>query len=130
MKSSRFARLALATAFVALATGAVHAGGGHAHGPRHVGVVRTLHDVSYELVAKPESLTLYVSDHGKPIPTAGVAAEAVIQAGNETRTVKLEPAGENRLVAAGSFRVGLGVRVVVTTTLPGKPPARAVFNLK
>lgn len=125
-------RTALFASAMVLATvvAPVHAGGGHDHGPRHGGVVRNLHNLSYELVAQPDSLTLYVSDHGKPISTRGAKAEAVIHAGNETRTVKLEPAGENQLTAQGNFRVGLGVRVVVTTTLAGKPPAKTVFNLK
>ncbi len=103
---------------------------GAGHGPKYGGVVRELHNVSYELVARPDSLTLHVSDHGKPIATEGATAEAVIYAGNEKTPVKLEPAGENRMTAKGNFRVGVGVRVVLTTTLPGKPPAKATFNLK
>jgi hypothetical protein len=54
----------------------------------------------------------------------------VIYAGNQKTTVKLEPAGENRMVAKGNFKVGVGVRVILTTTLPGKTPAKATFNLK
>ena len=106
------------------------AGAGHDHGPKYGGVVRELHNVAYELLARPDSLTLYVSEHGKPIPTQGATAEAVIYAGNDKTTVKLEPAGENRMVAKGNFKVGVGVRVVLTTTLPGKTPAKATFNLK
>jgi archaellum component FlaG (FlaF/FlaG flagellin family) len=107
-----------------------YAGAGHDHAPQYGGVVRELHHVSYELVAKPDTLTLYVSDHGKPVPTQGGQAEAVIYAGNAKTAVTLEPADENRLAAKGSFRVGVGVRVVVTTALPGKRPAKTVFNLK
>ena len=99
-------------------------------GPKYGGAVREVKNVAYELVARPGSLTLYVSDHGKPISTQGAEAEAVIYAGNEKTTVRLEPAGENRMVAKGNFRTGVGVRVALTTTLPGKPPAKATFNLK
>ncbi len=106
------------------------AGAGHDHGPKYGGVVRELHHVAYELVAKPDSLTLYVSNHDKPVSTQGATAEAVIYAGNGKTTVKLEPAGENRMTAKGSFKVGVGVRVVLTATLPGKTPAKATFNLK
>lgn len=106
------------------------AGAGHDHGPKYGGVVRALHNLSYELVAKPDSLTLYVSDHGKPVPTRGATAEAVIYAGSGKTTVKLEPAGDNRMQAKGDFKVGVGVRVMLTTTLPGKTPAKAAFNLK
>ncbi len=122
--------LSLAAAATLFATTPALAGAGHDHGPKYGGVVRELHNVAYELVAKPDSLTLYVSDHGKPITTQGASAEAVIYAGNGKTTVKLEPAGDNRMAAKGSFKVGVGVRVVLTTSLPGKTPAKATFNLK
>jgi hypothetical protein len=130
MKSSILSLCVAAGLAAALNTSPALAGAGHDHGPKYGGVVRELHNVSYELVAKPDSLTLYVSDHDKPVSTQGAQAEAVIYAGNEKTTVKLEPAGENRMVAKGSFKVGVGVRVVLTTTLPGKTPAKATFNLK
>jgi len=130
MKSSIFSLCAAAALAAALNAAPVFAGAGHDHGPKYGGVVREVRNVAYELVAKPDSLTLYVSDHGKPIATQGAQAEAVIYAGNDKTPVKLEPAGDNRLVAKGTFKVGVGVRVVLTTTLPGKPPAKATFNLK
>lgn len=122
--------LSLAAASTLLAATPALAGAGHDHGPKYGGVVRELHNVAYELVAKPDSLTLYVSDHGKPISTQGASAEAVIYAGNGKTTVKLEPAGDNRMAAKGNFKVGVGVRVVLTTSLAGKTPAKATFNLK
>ncbi len=106
------------------------AGAGHDHGPRYGGVVREVHHVAYELVAKPDSLTLYLTDHGKPVATQGATAEADIYAGNDKTTVKLEPAGDNRMAAKGSFKVGVGVRVMLKASLPGKTPAKASFNLK
>ena len=130
MKSSIFSLCAAAGLAAALNASPALAGAGHDHGPKYGGVVREVRNVAYELVAKPDSLTLYVSDHGKPIATQGAQAEAIIYAGNEKTAAKLEPAGENRMVAKGSFRVGVGVRVVLTTTLPGKTPAKAAFNLK
>lgn len=122
--------LSLAAASTLFAATPALAGAGHDHGPKYGGVVRELHNVAYELVAKPDSLTLYVSDHGKPISTQGASAEAVIYAGNGKTTVKLEPAGDNRMAAKGNFKVGVGVRVVLTTSLAGKTPAKATFNLK
>lgn len=126
MKSS----ILLLCAAAALNAAPVFAGAGHDHGPKYGGVVREVRNVAYELVAKPDNLTLYVSDHGKPVPTKGGKAEAVIYAGNQKTTATLEPAGENLMVAKGNFKVGVGVRVVLTTTLPGKTPAKATFNLK
>lgn len=128
MKSFILSLTAASSLAVALAVPPAFAGAGH--GPQHGGVVRELHNVSYELVATPDSLTLHVSDHGKPVSTKGGKAEAVIYAGNQKTTATLEPAGENLMVAKGNFKVGVGVRVLITATLPGKTPAKATFNLK
>ena len=130
MKSSVLSLFAAAALAAALNVATAIAGAGHDHGPKYGGVVRELHNVAYELVAKPDSLTLYVSDHGKPIATQGATAEAVIYAGNDKITVKLEPAGDNRMMAKGSFKVGVGVRVMLTATLAGKSPVKTTFKLK
>ena len=128
MKSSILSLFAAASLAATLNVAPAFAGAGH--GPQYGGVVREVRHVAYELVAKPDSLTLYVSDHGKPVPIQGATAEAVIYAGNDKTTVKLEPAGENRMSAKGTFKVGVGVRVAVTTTLAGKPAGKVTFKLK
>lgn len=130
MKSSALSLLAAASLAVCVHAAPAFAGAGHDHGPKYGGVVREVNNISYELVARPDSLTLYVSDHGKPIPTRDAMAEAVIYNGSEKTTVKLEPAGENRMAAQGAFKVGVGVRALLAITLPGKPPSKAAFNLK
>ena len=117
-------------AVAALTASPVFAGAGHDHGPKYGGVVREVNNIAYELVARPDSLTLYVSDHGKPVATRGATAEVVIYAGSDKTTVRLEPAGDNRMTAKGSFRTGVGVRVAITATLAGKPAAKATFKLK
>lgn len=108
----------------------VQAGAGHDHGPQHGGVVREIGSVTYELVAKSDALTVHVSDHGKPIATAGAKGEITLYAGNDKSVVPLEPTGDNLMVAKGNFKVGVGVRAALTVTLAGKPEARATFNLK
>ena len=128
MKSSILSLLAAASLAAALTASPAFAGAGH--GPQYGGVAREVKGVSYELVARPDSLTLYVSDHGKPIATRGAQAEAVIYAGSDKTAVALEPAGENRMLAKGSFRVGVGVRVAVTAALAGSQPVKVTFNLK
>jgi hypothetical protein len=126
MKKLLIAFLGAAT----LVTTPVHAGAGHDHGPKNGGVVREVGSVTYELVAKSDSLTVHVSDHGKPIATAGAKAEVTLYAGNDKTVVPLEPAGDNRMAAQGNFKVGVGVRVALSVTLAGKPEAKATFNLK
>lgn len=121
--------IALLGAATLLATN-VQAGAGHDHGPQHGGVVREVKSVTYELVAKSDSLTVHVSDHGKPIATEGAKAKVTLYSGNDKTVVPLESAGDNRMAAKGSFKVGVGVRAALTVTLAGKPEAKANFNLK
>lgn len=130
MKSSLVSLFATAAVAALFHAAPALAGAGHDHGPKHGGVVREVKNIAYELVARPDSLSLHVSDHGKPVATQGATAEAVIYAGSEKMAVKLEPAGEGLLQAKGNFRVGVGVRVVVSATLAGKGPAKVSFNLK
>ena len=107
-----------------------HAGAGHDHGPRHGGIVREVGGITYELVARPDVLTLHVADHGKPVAVTGVRAQLTLYAGNERSVVDLQPAGESRLTASGRFRVGVGVRAGLTVTWPGRPAVQTRFNLK
>ena len=130
MKLTIFSLFAAVLVAAALNAAPAFAGTGHDHGPKYGGMVREVKGISYELVAKPNSLTLYISDHGKPVPTQGAKAEATLYVGNEKTTVMLDPAVDNIMKTAGSFRVGVGVRAVVTVTLVGKPPVKLTFNLK
>jgi hypothetical protein len=102
----------------------------HAHKPLHGGIIAEAGDIDAELVARADSLTVHVLEHGKPLATAGAKAIATIHSGNDKFPVVLEPAGENRLAAKGSFKTGVGVRVALGLTLPSKPEARFNFRLK
>lgn len=113
-----------------LASPSVFADAGHDHGPKHGGVAREVKSITYELVARSDSLTLHVSDHGKPLSTDGAKAEVTLYAGSEKTVVALEAAGDNRMAAKGSFKVGVGVRAALAVTLAGRPEARANYNLK
>ena len=104
---------------------------GHDHDkPLHGGILAAAANLDFELVAKPDSLTLYVADQGKLVATAGAKGTATVHAGNEKTAATFEPAGENKLVAKGSFKAGVGVRVAVAVTLAGKPEAKLNFRLK
>jgi len=93
-------------------------------------VLAEARDINYELVTKADSLTLYVVDHGKPLATAGGKASATVYSGSEKLAVILEPAGDNKFAAKGSFKSGVGVRVAVSVTMPGKPEIKVNFRLK
>lgn len=114
----------------ALASPLAQAGAGHDHGPKHGGIVRDAGKLTFELVARADALTLHVTDHGKPLATTGAQAQVTLYGGSEKTVVILEPAGENRMAATGSFKVGVGVRAALAITLPGKPETKATFNLK
>jgi hypothetical protein len=106
------------------------AGAGHDHGPKYGGWVREVGNVVYELVVKADTLTVHVSDHGKPVATEGAKATVTFYAGNEKTVIPLQPVGDNRMSGKGSFKVGVGVRAALAITLAGKSEARTTFNLK
>ena len=123
-----FAALALAV------SGAAFAAGDHAHGddhkPMHGGIVAATHDMDYELVARPDVITLHLRDHGKPASSQGVTAKLTLLSGTEKSEAVLVPAGDGKLEAKGAFKVGPGTKVVALVTLPGKKPANVRFAVK
>lgn len=119
--------------FAALCTTAAFAGDNHDHAdlrPMHGGVIVEAGSLDLELVAKADSLTLYLADGSKPVASSGAKATATVYAGSEKTPASFEPVGDNKLVAKGSFKAGVGVRVAVVVALPGKPEAKANFRLK
>jgi hypothetical protein len=122
-------RIALMLAAVTLAaSAAAHADGEHK--PKYGGVVAVVKDVQYELVAKPDSIALFIEDHGKKIGTKGATAKLTLLAGNERTDVALVPVGENGLEAKGVFKVPAGTKAVATITFAGKPAINARFEIK
>lgn len=113
-----------------LSAPAVLAGADHNMTPRHGGTIVEVKHVVYELVASPESLTLYVDDHGKTVDTTGAAAKVTLLNGAEKSEATLAPAGDNKFEAKGSFKVASGTKAVAVVTLAGKAPATARFTIK
>lgn len=104
-----------------------------AHGevePKHGGVVSVVKDVEYELVAKADSMTIYVVDHGKQVDTKTASASMTILSGKMKSQVNLVPAGENKLEAKGKFDVTEGTKVVSIISFAGKPAATVRFEIK
>ncbi len=90
------------------------------HKPVHGGVLTTVKDIDYELVASPTTLRLYVRDHGKAVDASKASAKLTLLTGAEKQEVDLKPAGD-KLEATGSFKVGPGTKVVAILTVAGKP---------
>ena len=99
------------------------------HKPAHGGIVTEVKEVQYELVAKADTLQIYVSDHGKAVKVDGASARVTLLAGTDKQEVELKPAGD-KLEAKGSFKVGAGTKVVAAVSMPGKAAASARFTLK
>lgn len=101
-----------------------------AHAGHHGGVVAMAGHTEYELVAKPDVLTIYVSEEEKPVATKGASGTLTLLAGKDKANATLVPAGDNRLEAKGTFKVAPGTRVVATINLPGHKPEQVRFTLK
>ena len=69
--------------------GPAHAGAGHDLKPMHGGVIVEAKDIDVELVTKPDSLSLYLTDHGKPIPIDGGTAKLTVLIGSEKKDFEL-----------------------------------------
>ena len=98
------------------------------HKPMHGGVVNTVKDIDYELVASPTALRLYVRDHGKAIDVSKASAKLTLLTGAEKQEVDLRPSGE-KLEATGSFKVISGTKAVAVLSIGGKQ-STARFVLK
>ncbi|MCK6415719.1 MAG: hypothetical protein L6Q63_09260 [Giesbergeria sp.] len=120
------AALALALCGPAFAAGN-HA---HEHQPLHGGIVTEVADIDYELVAQPDTLTLHLRDHGKPLALDGASAKLTLLNGSEKTEATLSPAGDGKLQAKGSFKVAPGTKVVALVTVPGKKAANVRFAVK
>jgi hypothetical protein len=94
------------------------------------GVLAEAKDTQYELVAKPDVITIFVHDHGKEISTKNATGKLTLLNGGEKTEVPLTPAGENKLEAKGSFKVDKGTKAVAVIALAGKPAQSVRFPLK
>lgn len=114
--------VALAAAGVALAHGDA--------APKHGGILKEADDVHYELVVKPDSADLYIEDHGKPVPTAGMGGKLTVLMGAAKSEAALAPAGGNRLTAA-AVKIGPGAKVIAAVkSADGKSSTSLRYTIK
>lgn len=113
----------LASLLIVSTGGAAYAAGNHDHGHGHKdlhgGVVVEVKDVDYELVAKPDSIQLYLRDHGKAVDVTKATAKLTLLTGVEKQEVELKPVGD-KLEAKGSFKVAANTKVIAVVSLAGK----------
>ena len=121
-------RRALLALLMAVCSISAHAGK-DGHGPMFGGVVVGSKVGDLEIVAKPESIHIYVSDHGKAVKLDGAKAKVTLLNGAEKSEADLVLVGD-KLEAKGAYKVGKGTKGIAIVTLAGKPPVTARFNIK
>ena len=99
------------------------------HTPKHGGIVMETKAGDLELVAKPDSIFVFVSDHGKEMKLTSGSGKVTVFNGNDKVEAPIALAGD-RLEAKGSFKVTSGTRVLVEANINGKPPVSTRFTLK
>ena len=98
------------------------------HKPMQGGVLTTVKDVDYELVATATNLRLYVRDHGKAVDVSKATAKLTLLSGSEKQELELKPSGD-KLEATGTFKVMAGTKVVGVIS-SGAKQATARFVIK
>jgi hypothetical protein len=121
-------RRALLALLMAVCSISAHAGK-EGHEPRFGGVVVGSKVGDLEIVAKPESIHVYVSDHGKAVKLDGAKAKVTFLNGAEKSEADLVLVGD-KLEAKGAYKVGKGTKGIIIVTLAGKPPVTARFSIK
>lgn len=94
-----------------------------AHGvskPMHGGIVQVANDLSFELVADKDGVTIHLMDHGKPLAAKGISGKLTVLQGGRKTEADIQEAGDNRLRATG-LKVGPGDKLVaVLSNVAGK----------
>jgi hypothetical protein len=116
-------------ASIALTSWGALAGGDHGHDPKYGGIVVETKAADLEIVAKPDLIQIYVSDHGKAAKLDGAKAKVTLLNGTEKSEVHLLPAGD-KLEAKGVFKVAKGTKGIAVVTLAGTPATTARFEVK
>ena len=122
----RAASAALLMAFAATAT---LAGSGHELKPKFGGVVVETKAGDMEIVAKPDNIQIYITDHGKAVKLDGATAKVTLLNGVEKSEADLAVVGD-KLEAKGIFKVAKGTKGIALVTLAGKSAVTARFEVK
>ena len=127
MRQSFILRTVLLSSVLAFSAFSAIAGGDHK--PKHGGVVVETKAGDMEIVAKPDTIYIYFTDHGKPVKLEGAKAKVTLLNGAEKSEAELATAGD-KLEAKGAFKVAKGTKGIAVLTLAGKPPVTARFDIK
>lgn len=92
------------------------------------GIVAEAGLAQFEVVAKDGKLTVHVSNHGVPIPTAGATGKVTVLAGASKSEIELKPLGDNRLQGTGTLAAG--AKLLISVQLAGQKPLQARAEVK
>lgn len=122
-------RTALLASLITFSAAPVLAAGNHDHVAKFGGVVVETKAGDMEIVAKPDSIQIYITDHGKPMKLDGAKAKVTLLNGADKSEAELVAAGD-KFEAKGAFKVAKGTKGIALVTLAGKPPVTARFEIK
>ncbi len=122
-------RAVCSASIMAIVTVSAIAAGEHDHSPKFGGVVVETKAGDVEIVAKPDSIQIYITDHGKAMKLDGAKARVTLLNGTEKSEADLVLVG-NKLEAKGAFKVAKGTKGIAVVTLVGKAPVTARFDIR
>ena len=117
---------------VVLAAAALTAAPAWAHGDekaRHGGIVQMSGEVKFELVAKGDTAEVYLDDHGETMPTSKLSGKLTVMSGSAKSEAKLEPVGNDKLIAKG-VKLVKGDKVIALVTMEDQKTGSARFVIK
>ena len=94
---------------------------GHAHGDQglHGGRMQDVVGIHAELLFVERTLTVHLYDEaGKPVPSAGYTASALVGSGQARQVVQLAPRAENTLTGTAASPVARGTPVTLQVANP------------
>jgi len=101
----------------------------HEASGQHGGRVADAGKYHVELVAKGETVDVFVSDGSqKPVPATGFKGTAILVVGGKPARVPLEPADGNRLSGKAAVALGDSPKGAVQLTGPDGTTASGKFN--
>lgn len=98
------------------------------HKPMHGGILVTVQDIDYELLADAKAIQIYVRDHGKAVDLSKATAKLMLLNGTDKQEVELKST-RDKFEVAGTFKLNPGTKVVVIMSSAGKQ-ATARFVIK
>jgi len=98
--------------------------------PQFGGITADADSFQVELVAKGQQITLYLSDHGAPVETAGASGKLIVLSGKAREEAALTPNGYQTLGAKLKARPARGAKIVATISAPGRDTGTVRFTLK